>query len=377
MSADARPSVLLVDDDPLVLDALAPHFRRQYEVRLARGAQEGLRILEESGATVVVADMRMPVMDGATFLGLVSERWPHTSRIMLTGDPSLDAAVAAVNDGRILRYLAKPCPPEELRAAVAEGVRTAQRLEAEKRLLEETLLGSVRALVDVLAIAHPVAFGRAGRIKRQAVALASRVGHGGDWELEAAALFSQLGYLALPQQLVQRVYDGDALDEQERLLLSGVPAVAQRLLRNVPRLDGVLGILAATEWTASCLGQLGPRRSRAAAILAVVLDHDRLVAQGHSPEESAALLRLQGGRYDEQVVASLAALAAQNAGGRRVRTIPLREVQPGMSILDELRSETGMPLAPAGFEVSPGFLERMTSFSQRLLAEGVRVSIPG
>jgi DNA-binding NtrC family response regulator len=104
---------------------------------------------------VVVSDMRMSGMDGATFLKQVKHLYPETTRIFLIGDTGRDAAVAAVNQGQIFRFLTKLCPPDQLRAAIDSGVIHHRPLAAEKVLLQETLIGCIRALVDVLAITNP------------------------------------------------------------------------------------------------------------------------------------------------------------------------------------------------------------------------------
>ncbi len=80
-------------------------------------ANSALQILKEKGApAVIVSDMRMPGMDGATLLKHVKQLYPETTRILLTGEPGRDAAIAAVNEGQIFRFLTKPCPPDQLRS---------------------------------------------------------------------------------------------------------------------------------------------------------------------------------------------------------------------------------------------------------------------
>jgi DNA-binding NtrC family response regulator len=89
--------------------------------------------LKEQGAPcVIVSDMRMPGMDGATLLKHVKQLYPDTTRILLTGETGRDAAIAAVNEGQIFRFLTKPCAPDNLRAAIEAGVEHHRLLLAEK-----------------------------------------------------------------------------------------------------------------------------------------------------------------------------------------------------------------------------------------------------
>ena len=112
------PRVLFVDDEPDLLESIADVWGLQYEVSTALGGAAGLVALAEHKPHIVVCDMRMPGMDGATFLARVRRRSPGTVRLLLTGHADLDAALRAVNEGGIFRFLQKPCPPHVLGPAL-------------------------------------------------------------------------------------------------------------------------------------------------------------------------------------------------------------------------------------------------------------------
>src|SRR5687767_4981247 len=170
MSNQKRPQVLCVDDEARVVEGLTLHLRKDYEVHTALSGEAGLKKLQELGdVAVVISDMRMPGMDGATFLKRVMRAHPDATRMLLTGEPGRDAAVQAVNEAQIYRFLTKPCPPEQLKAAVDGAVTQHRLMNVERRMLQETVIGCIQALVDVLGIVNPIAFGRAGRIKRLAM----------------------------------------------------------------------------------------------------------------------------------------------------------------------------------------------------------------
>src|ERR1700743_3529911 len=191
MNREDLPSILCVDDEPRIVDSLAVHLRRDYQVFAANGGNSALQLLREKGApAVVVSDMRMPGMDGATLLKHIKQLYPETTRILLTGEPGRDAAVAAINEGQIFRFLTKPCPPDQLRSAIEAGVAQHRLKIAEKVLLQETLIGCIKALMDMLALTNPVAFGRATRVTRLATDLSAALGKANFWQLEAAAMLS-------------------------------------------------------------------------------------------------------------------------------------------------------------------------------------------
>ncbi|MEO0605633.1 MAG: response regulator, partial [Myxococcota bacterium] len=157
-----KPLVLCVDDEPHVLEGLVANLRRRFAVKTATSGASGLQAIEDSEEdfACVVSDMRMPGMDGASFLAEVRQRAPDTTRLLLTGHANLESAVAAVNDGGIFRFLTKPCPPEQLLVAVGDACRQFQLRRAERELLEETLKGTVSVLSEVISLASPEAYGR-------------------------------------------------------------------------------------------------------------------------------------------------------------------------------------------------------------------------
>jgi len=371
MTSPKLPRILCVDDIPAVLSSIVVTLRKDYDVQTAPSGDEALRLLAEGEYAVVCSDMRMPGMSGTELLKRVMQLRPEVTRILLTGETGRETAANAVNEGQIFRFLTKPCPPEKLKAAIDAGLEHHRLIVAERVLLQETLIGCIKALIDVLAIANPVAFGRASRVKRLAKEFAGDLGSTGFWQLDAAALLSQVGYLSLPMETVEKLYHGEPLTPDEKVLAAGVPEVAKKLLGHIPRLEPVLQIL-------SGLG--APTKGKSAftkvdlgaKILSLVLDYDGLVAQGLSPASAIEQLKKQD-RHDADMIEKLRARVGVGAGGEEVRQIPLRLVVPGMILMNELRTEFGVLLVPRGFEITEGFVARMRSFGSKMLGEEVRV----
>ena len=378
MSNQDLPRVLCVDDEARVVEALVLHLRQDYEVHTALGGNEALKVLKQiGGAAVVVSDMRMPSMDGALLLHTVMSFYPDTTRILLTGEPGRDAAVAAVNKAHIFRFLTKPCPPDQLRAAVEAGVMQHRLVKAERSILKETLLGCVKALIDVLAITNPIAFGRASRLKRLSVEFADALNFRDYWQLEAAALLSQIGYLSLPPPLVEKLYNGERITPEEKILASGVPEVAMSLLENIPRLDPVIEILAALSWTDQQIARLGDGTAgMGTRILGLVLEYDNLVTQGHEVNVAVQSLRLRASRFGADLIEKFAKHVGAGSGKTEAREVALRMVHPGMIIMQDVRTHMGTLLVARGFEVSATFLERIRNFGPDLQNETVKVLVP-
>ncbi len=373
MSAPRRPCIVCVDDEPRVTEGLALLLRHEYHVITAAGGQEALDRLREVGApAVVVSDMRMPGMDGAALLKIVRRSYPEATRILLTGEPGRDAAVAAINEGQIFRFLTKPCASEQVLAAVEAGVAYHRLLTAEKTLLQETLIGCIKALIDVLAITNPVAFGRSNRVKDLAMEVAQAAGQPRLWQLQAAAMLSQIGYISLPVELVEKLYYGQKLTREEKILADGAPAVAQTLLGRIPRLEPVLEILALSRKSAGVAADSAV--TLGADILRLVLEYDLQIVNGSTAQMATLALQARTGTHDKHLVDLLAGVVGAGARRSEIIEMQLRQVKPGMVILDDVRTHMGTVLAPKGFEVTEVFIERMRNFGPENLVELIRVS---
>jgi response regulator RpfG family c-di-GMP phosphodiesterase len=372
----ARPRVLCVDDEPRVLDGLSLTLRRFYQVTTAASGPAALEILErEPGFTVVLSDMRMPAMDGATLLARVRALAPDATRLLLTGETDIAGAILAVNEGQIFRFLTKPCPPQTLIAAMDAAWEQHRLVTAEKELLEQTLRGAVQALTDVLALTSPAAFGRAQRIQRNATDIAVRIGLADRWQVEVAAMLSQLGYVTLPPEVVERAYEGAPLSEADQQLVARVPAATDRLVANIPRLEGVRAILSSCSRRNAGVvpGHASPGVEIGSRILAVALEYDALETAGCEPHVAIDRLRARH-TFDPACVTALAEARAA-AEVAQIRDVPLAGLLPGMTLVDDVKTVAGMLLIARGLEVTDTFLERVRHFRPGTVREPVRVIV--
>ncbi|MEO8065129.1 MAG: response regulator [Pseudomonadota bacterium] len=133
-----KSKLLLVDDEPNLTSALVRSLdRSQFEIFTADSAQKGLLILAGNDIDVVVSDERMPGMTGSQFLSEVRKKWPNTIRMILSGQADLEAAVRAINEGEVYRFLLKPCHPKELQATILQGLQQKKLVAQSRKLLQE------------------------------------------------------------------------------------------------------------------------------------------------------------------------------------------------------------------------------------------------
>ncbi len=216
--------ILFVDDDRNILSTYKRRFHKQFQIETALHGRAGLMALKVLGPfAVVVSDMRMPDMDGVQFLARVKTRFPNTVRIILTGNADLQTAINALNEGSVFRFLTKPCPLETLSKSLGAGVRQYQLVTAEQELTRKTLMGSVRMLIGVIGQAEPTVFSRTTRITRYVKMIVAQMQLPGSWQIELASMLSQIGCLALSNDLLGKLNSGWGLSVREQMMYSAHP----------------------------------------------------------------------------------------------------------------------------------------------------------
>jgi len=373
--------ILFVDDDANLLAALSRRLRRMYELEVAVGPDLGLEIIDHHGPfAVVVADMRMPGMNGIEFLAEVKARHADTVRMMLTGNADMQTAIDAVNEGNIFRFLTKPCPQETIVKALESGLEQYRLITAERELLEKTLMGSLKMLSEILSLVNPLAFSRATRVRRYVQHIgAQRLSPPGWWQYEVAALLSQIGCVTLTTDLLDKVYAHAPLTVEEEQIYAAHPTVAHNLLTKIPRLEPIAAMVTNQRTPFHMFPALEllsePERNAAfgAQILKVVLDFDQMVMNSMPKDDALSRLRLHPEEYNPEVVAQLTTFQLDEMG-TMVKMLRVKDLKTGMIADNDIRAQNGLLLVPKGQEITYPVLERLRNFSRQIgIVEPVRV----
>lgn len=374
--------ILFVDDEINILAGFKRQLRKEFAMETALGPEEGLRVLKERGPfAVVVSDLRMPVMDGIEFLANVRKMYPDTVRMVLSGHADLQTAIKAVNEGNIFRFLTKPCHSDTLAKVLTAGITQYRLISAEKELLERTLKGSIKVMTELLSLANPEAFGRSSRIKRYVAQVAKFMGITDSWRLETAAMLSQVGFVILPQETLNKLYRGETLEGEEKELFDRHPVITADLLRNIPRLEEVAKIIQYQEKYFDGTGTprdeiRGEEIPLGARILKAVLDLDMLNAAGASKKEGLARLGKREGLYDPKVLHAIE-MALGVKQRYEVVSLGVAKLKGGMILGEDVTTEQGKLLISKGQEVSRPLIERLKNVAELArIKEPFRVFVP-
>jgi response regulator RpfG family c-di-GMP phosphodiesterase len=351
-----KPRILFVDDDPLILEGLGRSLFHEFHADTAEGPESGLEMLKKQGPyATVVSDMRMPGMDGAEFLCKVSTLAPDSIRVMLTGYSDLEAAVRAVNEGRIFRFLNKPISSQDLSLTLRACVAQYELARREKDLLENTLAGAVRVLSEVLNLANPAAFNKGARICQYVRHIAAKLGLPDTWQYEIAAMLSELGCLTLTPELLEAIHAGEHLTPENEKRYAQHPQIAHDLLVRIPRLELVAVMIQRQNDPptdpALSLTPASESIRCGSNMLKVSLAFDHLLGTGSKAQVALTALSKNPAQYHAKMVEALRDFK-MSQGSTEVQEVDVEHLRPGMILNQDLRSTAGILLAAKGYEIS-------------------------
>lgn len=373
-------TILVVDSDGKALTAVQRRLRKGFETHIALGARAGLQRLAEDGPyAAVVAEFSMTDMDGVEFLSRVRAASPQTSRILLSRT-SMGVAdlLRTVNEAGAFQVLPASCDDQALLDAVGRGVRHCEGMWASSRDMRETCAVFAKAVHEIVCWLRAGVRDLLSPVLPVLRGLCVRLGDPEPMMTETAFLVSVIGLIALPDNLLEGVVAGRALDERQRLTFAGHPEHAVELLRHIPKMREVAEILrgysnflhlslmpAAEDVTEM------PAMPQGAPIMALVMEYRMALYAGLGMAEFVQRM-LARGLYSRTM---LQALEAQlTAGAQGETAVPLDRLQPGMVLSREVtgnRDGRDMTLVPEGYELS-----RTTIVFLRQTARNGRVDEP-
>ena len=363
--------VLVVDDDPHLLSALRRQLGDSFDLETAQGGQQAVDTVKQSLAerkpfAVVVCDMRMPGMDGIETLKQIRALSGDTVRMMLTGNADQQTAIEAINQGAIFRFYTKPCPSEQLEAGLNAALEQYRLVTAERELLESTLTGSIKVLVDVVALNDPVAHALGTRLREWVRILTEEFRMPQRWKLEIAASLVSIGQVAIPPELTARKRQGEALSADEQSIFDQAPAAGRNLITHIPRLAGVAEIVYLQDrgFDGTGFPEDGPAGNDIpmdARLLKILKDLALATAGSELTKSAFADLEKRKSQYDPVLLSKVR--TCLEALGRVAPStsieVPLATLRAGQQILSDIRLSNGHLILAANTQLSGAQIERL------------------
>lgn len=414
MESAQLPRLMIVDDEIEVLKALQRVLRKDYDIEIYADPNEALTKLHEFSPTLILSDMRMPQMDGATFLAKSRETCPESKRILLTGYADMESTVRAINEGAIYSYIAKPWNNEELlltlknahglfeierqRESLLRQLKTSndelqllndvleqqnhniqyelheagQASQAQQAKLKRTYNELISLLGTIISEAYGRPRNHSKRVASQARYLAKLMGLSAtdQLHLHIAGSLYEIGKTNLVPELNNTILS--KLDASEYKIYAGFAEHGAELLSNVPNFSKVASIIRYQQERVDGNGygcQLqGEEIPIASKILAVCADFDEMV-QGffdgeiRTIKDALSVLQEQAGhRLDEQVVKVFTQMLLKQQSELAYQVqylLDLSMVRSGSILASDALDENNHPMLLVGTKLTHDHIERL------------------
>ncbi len=399
---DQERQFVFVDDEPNILKALQRvFFDDDYDIETFTDPREALEYIKENDVQLIISDQRMPQMTGTELLAEVVKVRPESMRIILTGFADMEAAVDAINTGKIYQFIFKPWNDEELRSTVlralqhydlqtentrllaelkvkneeladlngqlAKKVKERTQLIVKKNLelgkltksLENSLVSTVRVAVNMMEISRREISTHARRVASIAPRVAAQLSWGEDKirDLEIACLMHDIGKLGIPSHVLAKPME--EMNENELRLLKNHTVLGQSMLGAVDAFEHVGRIVRhhherydGRGYPDGLSGKDIPEEAR---LLAICNIYDNLLnagEEGHSPTFAMKyMMNNQGTLFDPEMVQAFLQTIRQTeekkeAEEQKLREVMIHELKPGMVLAENLSTGKGIFLLP-------------------------------
>lgn len=426
-------NILCVDDEPSILSALRRLFRaRGLHVKVAESGAAGLTMLEAEPFDLVISDMRMPEMDGVTFLEQVRQRWPDTVRLLLTGYADINSIMGAINRGEIYRYIAKPWDDNDI-VLIVQGALRHRRLELEQRRLQNLVqqqnealkalnadleikvdertaelksanerlksnfITSIKVFTSLIQLRDARLAGHSRRVADLARRVVLRLGQDNRAAQETfvAGLLHEIGKVGFDDVLMGTPVV--MMNTQQLDIYRKHPARAAQMLMPLEELKGAVDVIASQLERFDGGGypsQLAKDQiPLGARIISAVCDFDSLQigllgqAKLDARDALATVVKGSGRRYDPLVVEAMVALLGDAGDGTAHDTAPQQtelqvkspDLRAGMVLSRDLITPSGLLMLTAGYALDDAVIQKIINFEKsmglRLVANVWRSSL--
>jgi response regulator RpfG family c-di-GMP phosphodiesterase len=415
-------TLLFVDDEANILSSLRRLFRPQgYKILVAPGGKEGIEIMENNAVDLVISDMRMPEMDGATFLAKVAEQWPTTARILLTGYADMESTIAAINVGKIYKYICKPWNDNDIKLSVRHALkqrfleqdrkrllalttkqnielqtfnanleekvqqRTKElreimgQLETAHKSLKSNYVSSIKVFSNIIELREGTSTGHARRVAELARTLARKVGMDNETVQQVlfAALLHDIGKVGLSDKLINRPIA--ELDGEDRSLVEKHPAIGEGLLMGLENLQVTAKLIRSQHENFNGCGYpdklSGEKIPLGAKIIALANDYDELQhgtlfrKTYNQNEAQDFLLKNKGKRYDPELADTfleMLGVAKPPPAKETLHLVKSNGLAVGMVLARDLIVQDKVLLLSKGHVLNDGLIQRIQDLERSL-----------
>lgn len=374
------PKVLLVDDEPLMIQSFERHLRGVFHVELAMSPQTALeRIRDGYRYTVVIADLNMPSIDGINLLGQIKDMIPETVRVLMSSGG--EDAARCVNEGQIFRIVRKPCSAENIENIIHESVAHFEAQNSLKIQLEHTNSGIIKLLTECAKAISPSIYA-SGRLNQERLRCLGRsLELNRTWDIELASILYVLGFISVPTEIQYKKRQkeegvGSLSDDENRFFIDS-SSFAAKLIQNIPRLkntaESIRYMYKNYNGTGIPADDLKEKKIPIGGrILRILKGLIELESANKSAAEAFEIMSSYDHIYDPDLVqtfreAEQSRVAEANKKERTVeKFVQIEELQAGFITKGDIETVDGIVIIPEGTTLTPDLIEKAISYNKKI-----------
>lgn len=371
--------ILFVDDEQHARHAMCRFLRKKYDIIVAKDGQEALEILDKTTQIgVTISDFSMAGMNGLELFTLMSEKKLDSIKILLTGRANLDIAIDAINTGNVYRFLTKPVDEITLLNSINMAFDQYRLITSEKQLLRQTLIGSIKVLSELIGATDKRAFSTGNRIRTIALAIAKSLKINNMWQVEIAAMLSQLGCVLTGNDILTKIYADQPLSDAECEIYQSHPQVGATMINKIPRLEKVAEIISLQHKPLSWYDkkpQYDETTIIQAQILKAACDFDLLVQQGNTKSQALEIMATRKKQYYQNI---LEIVENEVVSREHIQDLSVKfhDLVPGMIADENIYAKNGTMIFARGQEITLSAILGLSTYIEHIgIREPIRVKV--
>lgn len=321
---EEKSKILIVDDDIENIKLIGNFLRNEnYLLGIASDGLQALKLLEGAkDYDLVLLDINMPNMNGLDVCRVMksNQLLKDIPIIFFSANNDIEFIVegfeAGAND-----YIVKPVKKRELLARISthlrlkkaekslvESIKEKDRLlVSEQQLLDKTLKGSIKMLIDILSMVTPLNLFPNKKVTENVRTIAKGLKLTNAWELEITVLLSKLGCISIPVEVLNNKLNGKKLSKEQNRMFMQHPELGKKLLANIPRFENIAESIYYQFKNYDGTGYpndnvLGESIPLFARILTVVNDIEEYNMNGNSKIDNLKLMKSNLSKYDPEIL---------------------------------------------------------------------------
>jgi DNA-binding response OmpR family regulator len=353
--------ILIVDDLPENLHLLSQILKdKNYKVRALPSGKLVIKAIENSIPDMILLDVTMPEINGYEVCKMIKEKYKDIPVIFISALNDTFDKIKGFNAGGV-DYITKPFQVEEVYSRIKIHLELKDAKEEIQTLLTKTLTGSIKMMTELLSNARPEVFAQATRLKRYAQKMNEKLFIFDGYKTELAAMLSVIGFVTLPEVVIEKKYSGKILSVEEKLLNDSALLFGADLIKNIPRMEDIAEMIVPTKDI-----KIGSDRRKISGrdILDVIVDYDNNLLLEEVSESAINKMMQKKSKYNQIVLDTFIEYIRKECE-EKIKRVYINDLKAGMIILEDIVTSKNIKVVPKNTTVTSHTLSLILYYTSK------------